>query len=75
MTGDARRAYEDLWELFGEVPAEQILKKIDREWPDAADQRNILTALTLAVPSFHRDAARRAEGAREVIRLLAERFR
>jgi hypothetical protein len=69
---DARSSYEDLWELLGEVPAEQILKKIDREWP--SHQLEILTALKRIVPMFAPEVAWRAAGAREVIRGLEQRL-
>lgn len=49
---DAKHAdafFADLWELLGEVPVDQILRKIHREWPDIGRRRLLLETMRRVV--------------------------
>ena len=69
---EAQRFYLDLWEMFGEVPAATILRKIDREWP--SDRlRLLLESMRRAVTQIAAVPQRR-RGLEEVIELLEQRL-
>jgi len=68
---EAQRFYLDLWEMYGEVPADMILRKIDREWPN--DRLNLLLeSMRRAVAEI--TVPQRRRGLEEVIELLEQRL-